>query len=120
MVERLPASLEDGLVDRSLAKLIKEAEHVKAVSSVNTDVKADVEGLVGDSDWKGKAERRAFEKECEDLYWRLQQPMLDAIVGTDVGLADVQSVILRGGNTRVSFVQTVLKLPRAGQISREN
>ncbi|KAG8780738.1 lumenal Hsp70 protein [Ceratobasidium sp. 428] len=109
MVEQLPASLRDGLVDRSLAKLFKEAERVKAVLSVNTDVKAGVEGLVGDSDWKGKVERRAFEKECEDLYWRFQQPMLDAIVGTDVGLADVQSVILHGGTTRVPFVQTVLK-----------
>ncbi|KAG8681743.1 lumenal Hsp70 protein, partial [Ceratobasidium sp. 395] len=90
MVEQLPASLKDGLVDRSLAKLIKEAEHVKAVLSVNTNVKADVEGLVGDSDWKAKVERREFEKECEDLYWRFQQPILDAIVGTGVGL-DVDS-----------------------------
>ncbi|KAG9085799.1 lumenal Hsp70 protein [Ceratobasidium sp. 370] len=105
----LPKELKDGLVDRGYAKLAREAERVKAILSVNAEVNAGVEGLVGEKDWKGKVEKRAFERECEDLYWRFQQPMLDAISGTGIGLADVQSIILHGGTTRVPFVQTVLK-----------
>lgn len=108
-MDQLPAHLKDNLIDRSYAKLAKEAERVKAILSVNADVNAGVEGLVGESDWKGKIERRAFEKECEDLYWRFQQPLLDAIAETGLGLEDVQSIILHGGTTRVPFVQTILK-----------
>ncbi|KAG9101171.1 lumenal Hsp70 protein [Ceratobasidium sp. 392] len=109
LLTKVPEKLKEGLIDRSFAKLTKEAERAKAILSVNADVNTGVEGLVGDTDWKSKLERRDFEKACEDLYWRFQQPMLDAIAETGVGLADVQSVILHGGNTRVPFVQTVLK-----------
>ncbi|QRV96302.1 heat shock protein HSP70 family protein [Ceratobasidium sp. AG-Ba] len=109
LVDQLPASLKTSLIDRSYAKLVREAERVKAILSVNADVNAGVEGLLGDRDWKGKIERKVFEKECEDLYWRFQQPMLDAIAETGVGLEEVQSVILHGGTTRVPFVQTILK-----------
>ncbi|QRV96305.1 heat shock protein HSP70 family protein [Ceratobasidium sp. AG-Ba] len=109
LVDQLPASLKSSLIDRSYAKLVREAERVKAILSANADVNAGVEGLVGDRDWKGKIERKVFEKECEDLYWRFQQPMLDAIAETGVGLEEVQSVILHGATTRVPFVQAILK-----------
>ncbi|EUC58906.1 HSP70 family protein, putative [Rhizoctonia solani AG-3 Rhs1AP] len=106
---KVPSSLKSGLIDRSYAKLAREAERVKAILSVNVEVNAGVEGLVGDNDFKAKLERKEFDKVTEDLFWRFQQPMLDAIDGTGVGLADVESVILHGGTTRVPFVQTVLK-----------
>ncbi|CAE6350524.1 unnamed protein product [Rhizoctonia solani] len=106
---KVPSSLKSDLIDRSYAKLAREAERIKAILSVNTEVNAGVEGLVGDKDFKTKLERKEFDKATEDLFWRFQQPMLDAIDGTDVGLADIESVILHGGNTRVPFVQTVLK-----------
>ncbi|CAE6459280.1 unnamed protein product [Rhizoctonia solani] len=109
LVSKVPSSLKSELIDRSYAKLAKEAERIKAILSVNTDVNAGVEGLVGDRDFKTRLERKEFDKATEDLFWRFQQPMLDAIDGTDVGLADIESVILHGGNTRVPFVQTVLK-----------
>ncbi|KAF8594971.1 actin-like ATPase domain-containing protein [Ceratobasidium sp. AG-I] len=107
--EKIPKGLRDGLIDRSYAKLAREAERVKAVLSVNGEVNAGVEGLVGEKDWKAKIERKVFERACEDLYWRFQQPLLDAIAGTEVGLADLDSIIMHGGTTRVPFVQTVLK-----------
>ncbi|KAB5591682.1 Hsp70 family protein [Ceratobasidium theobromae] len=106
---KIPSQLKSELIDRSYAKLVREAERIKAILSVNAEVNAGVEGLAGDSDFKTKIERKDFEKACEDLFWRFQQPMLDAIDGTGVGLADVESVIMHGGTTRVPFVQTVLK-----------
>ncbi|KAH7339157.1 actin-like ATPase domain-containing protein [Rhizoctonia solani] len=106
---KVPSSLKSELIDRSHAKLAKEAERIKAILSVNAEVNAGVEMLVGESDFKTKVERKEFDKATEDLFWRFQQPMLDAIDGTGVGLADLESVILHGGNTRVPFVQTVLK-----------
>ncbi|KAF8729281.1 heat shock protein 70 family, partial [Rhizoctonia solani] len=106
---KIPSSLKSELIDRSYAKLTREAERIKAILSVNTEANAGVEGLVADQDFKTKLERKEFDKATEDLFWRFQQPMLDALDGTDVGLADVESVILHGGNTRVPFVQTVLK-----------
>ncbi|CUA71930.1 Hypoxia up-regulated protein 1 [Rhizoctonia solani] len=105
----VPSSLKSELIDRSYAKLAREAERIKAILSVNVEVNAGVEGLVGEKDFKTKVERKEFDKATEDLFWRFQQPMLDAIDGTGVGLADVESVILHGGTTRVPFVQTVLK-----------
>ncbi|KAJ1302977.1 hypothetical protein OPQ81_003269 [Rhizoctonia solani] len=107
--DKIPSGLKSQLIDRSYAKLTREAERIKAILSVNAEVNAGVEGLVGDSDFKTKLERKEFEKATEDLFWRFQQPMLDAIDGTGVALADVESVILHGGTTRVPFVQTVLK-----------
>jgi hypoxia up-regulated 1 len=83
---QLPSAMKAGLVDRGYAKLAREAERVKAVLSVNGEVNSGVEGLVGEKDWKGKVERRVFERACEDLLWRFQQPLLDAIAGTDVAL----------------------------------
>ncbi|KAF8749292.1 heat shock protein 70 family [Rhizoctonia solani] len=106
---KIPSNLKSELIDRSYAKLTREAERIKAILSVNTEANAGVEGLVADQDFKTKLERKEFDKATEDLFWRFQQPMLDALDGTDVGLADVESVILHGGNTRVPFVQTVLK-----------
>ncbi|CUA70584.1 Hypoxia up-regulated protein 1 [Rhizoctonia solani] len=106
---KVPSSLKSELIDRSYAKLAREAERIKAILSVNVEVNAGVEGLVGEKDFKTKVERKEFDKATEDLFWRFQQPMLDAIDGTGVGLADVESVILHGGTTRVPFVQTVLK-----------
>ncbi|KAG9082693.1 lumenal Hsp70 protein, partial [Ceratobasidium sp. 392] len=90
LLSKVLQKLKEGLIDRSFAKISKEAEHAKAILSVNTDVNTGVEGLVGDSGWKSKLERRGFGK-------------------AGVGLADVQSVILYGGNTRAPFLQTVLK-----------
>ncbi|CUA70600.1 hypothetical protein RSOLAG22IIIB_09021 [Rhizoctonia solani] len=72
------ANLKSELVDRPYAKLAAEAERVEAILNVSAEVNTGVEGL--------------------------QQ---DAMDGTGVGLADVESVMLHGGNTHVPFVRTV-------------
>jgi hypoxia up-regulated 1 len=83
---KVPVNMKSELIDRSYAKLAREAERIKAILSVNADVNAGVEGLVGEKDFKAKLERKEFDRACEDLFWRFQQPMLDAIDGTGVGL----------------------------------
>ncbi|CUA71575.1 Hypoxia up-regulated protein 1 [Rhizoctonia solani] len=93
------------LIGRPYAKLAREAERVKTISSADAYFSAGVEGLVDDRDFKTKLERKSFDEATEGLFWRFQQ---DAMDGTVV-LADVESAMLHGGNTRVPFVQAVVK-----------
>ncbi|QRV96307.1 heat shock protein HSP70 family protein [Ceratobasidium sp. AG-Ba] len=63
LLDILPASLKNGLIDRNYAKHAREAERVsKAILSMNADVITGVEGLVEERDWKGKIERRVYGK----------------------------------------------------------
>ncbi|CUA77646.1 hypothetical protein RSOLAG22IIIB_06698 [Rhizoctonia solani] len=67
LTPKVLTDLESELIDRPYAKLAREAERVKAISSVNAEVNAGVGGMLNGGDFKTTLERKAFDKATEDL-----------------------------------------------------
>ncbi|EEB07771.1 heat shock protein Lhs1 [Schizosaccharomyces japonicus yFS275] len=110
MIEYL---LEERKIDvrhnpRSLARLAKEAVRVKHILSANNEAVASVEDILPGVDFRMKITRAEFESMTDELKNTLIQPIHKAIELSGKKIADVASVILTGGNSRVPFVQAVL------------
>lgn len=89
------------------ARILEAAEKAKLVLSVNAEYQVSLESIYKEKDFKTTISREAFEEINTDLSRRVTQPILDAIKGVDgvSSIADVKSVVLAGGSTRVPFVQ---------------
>ncbi|KAH9061968.1 Hsp70 protein-domain-containing protein [Lactarius vividus] len=93
---------------KAMMKLWKEADRLKAILSANTEASARVESLLNDIDFSTKVTRQAFESACADMKDRFVQPIFDALDNSNLTLADVDSVILTGGATRIPMVRAAL------------
>ncbi|XP_066495753.1 hypoxia up-regulated protein 1 isoform X2 [Tiliqua scincoides] len=93
---------------RAMAKLLKEANRLKTILSANADHMAQVEGLLDDIDFKAKVSRQEFEELCSDLFQRVAGPVQQALSSAEIGLNEIDQVILVGGATRVPKVQEFL------------
>ncbi|XP_028563593.2 hypoxia up-regulated protein 1 [Podarcis muralis] len=93
---------------RAMAKLLKEANRVKTVLSANADHVAQIEGLLDDIDFKAKVSRQELEELCSDLFQRVAGPVQQAVSSAEIGLNEIDQVILVGGATRVPKVQEFL------------
>ncbi|KAK9333297.1 Hsp70 protein-domain-containing protein [Lipomyces starkeyi] len=100
----------DGILSspRSLVRLHKEAERVKTILSANTEVKASVESLYDDIDFRTMVSRAEFEDAIQDVLPRITKPFDDALQAANLDILEIQSVILMGGTTRVPIFQQVL------------
>ncbi|XP_054166732.1 hypoxia up-regulated protein 1-like [Oppia nitens] len=95
---------------RAMAKLFKEAGRLKKVLSANTEHKAQVENVMNDIDLKAMVTREEFEQLCDDLFnERLTKPIDEAFKTSGYTLAEIDTVIIIGGNTRIPKIQTVLQ-----------
>ncbi|GAB6024272.1 hypothetical protein CHUAL_008965 [Chamberlinius hualienensis] len=90
---------------RAMEKLMKEAERVKMVLSVNNEYKAQVEGLLDDKDFRLIINRAEFQSLCEDLFKKIAKPVEKALKSADLTLDLIDQVILVGAGTRVPKVQ---------------
>ncbi|GAA6055037.1 hypothetical protein JCM3770_006706 [Rhodotorula araucariae] len=93
---------------RAMAKLLKEATRVKQVLSANTAASARIEGLIDDLDFRTEITRAALEQRAAALLPRLTAPVTSALSTASLSLADVESVILVGGSSRVPLVQAAI------------
>merc|ERR1712136_701918 len=93
---------------RAMAKLLKEAKRVKRVLSANTDISAQIEGLLDDEDFRTKVTRQELEDLCADLWPRVANPIKDALKAADLPMDSISQLILLGGGTRVPKVQEIL------------
>ncbi|KAI0270836.1 HSP70-domain-containing protein [Russula aff. rugulosa BPL654] len=93
---------------KAMMKLWKEAERVKAILSANTEASSRVESVYNDIDFSMKVTRQAFESTCADMKVRFVQPIYDALDNANLTLADIDSVILTGGATRIPMVRAAL------------
>ncbi|KAH3665876.1 hypothetical protein OGAPHI_004065 [Ogataea philodendri] len=85
---------------RANNRLWQAAEKAKLVLSANTETKVSVESLINDIDLKVTVSRDEFEEYVTQHMDRVIAPLTKA-----AGTANVDSVILAGGSTRVPFVQ---------------
>ncbi|XP_003744014.1 hypoxia up-regulated protein 1 [Galendromus occidentalis] len=95
--------------NRALFKLYKEAERVKKILSANTEINAQVENVMEDIDLKVTVTRQEFEDMCADLFARVTQPIEDALASSEIGLDQINQVIVVGGNTRIPKIQQILQ-----------
>ncbi|KAH9996166.1 actin-like ATPase domain-containing protein [Russula compacta] len=93
---------------KAMMKLWKEAERLKAILSANTEASSRVESVYDDIDFSTKVTRQAFENRCADVRARFVQPIYDALYNANLTLADINSVILTGGATRIPMVRAAL------------
>ncbi|TPX35714.1 hypothetical protein SmJEL517_g01888 [Synchytrium microbalum] len=94
---------------RAMAKLLKEASRVKQVLSANNQVMASVEGLMNDVDFKMVVMRSDLEEDCKDVFGRVTAPIAQVLDEAKLTLADITSVILHGGGSRIPAIQNALR-----------
>jgi hypoxia up-regulated 1 len=71
---------------KAMMKLWKEAEHLKAILSANTEASSRVESVYNDIDFSMKVTRQAFEDTCSDMNVRFVQPIYDALNNANLTL----------------------------------
>ncbi|KAF8315850.1 HSP70-domain-containing protein [Clavulina sp. PMI_390] len=94
---------------RARARLWKEAERVKGILSANADSRSTVESLSNDIDFKTTTSRAEFETLSEDLKTRYAAPIADALESSGLTWANITSIILMGGHSRVPMVQNAVR-----------
>lgn len=103
---------------RAMAKLFKEAGRVKNVLSANTEIYAQIEGLLDEKDFRHLVTRDEFEAMCDDLFKRAPSVLERALKTAGLSLDVITQVILFGGATRVPKVQDVLKVTINQELGR--
>ncbi|KAJ2885132.1 lumenal Hsp70 protein [Coemansia aciculifera] len=94
--------------DRAMNRLLKEAKRVKTILSANTEATASVEGVLAGVDFRTQLSRADFERATKHLAQRIRGPIDDALKAAGVSIADIDSIVLVGGGTRMPFVQKTL------------
>lgn len=94
---------------RAAAKLWKEAERLRHILSANQNTAATFEGLYDDIDFKYKITREEFEKLTESHAARAAAVMQKALDSVNMGIDQIESIILHGGAIRTPFVQKELE-----------
>ncbi|KAE8220566.1 hypothetical protein CF319_g5930 [Tilletia indica] len=97
---------------RALAKLLREANRVKHILSANAFAASNIEGLAEDIDFRTRMEREEFENAVRSagLEAGFVSPIADAIKNAPRvnSFADIASVVLVGGNSRVPLVHQAI------------
>jgi len=93
---------------RAMAKMLKEAKRVRQVLSANTDAKSQIENVFEEKDFKMKVTRVELEEMCSDLFAAVEKPINMALDAASIPIAEIDSVILMGGGTRIPKVQEMI------------
>ncbi|KAJ2631239.1 lumenal Hsp70 protein, partial [Coemansia sp. RSA 1694] len=105
--------------ERAMNRLLKEAKRVKTILSANTEAVASVEGLLPGVDLRAQLSRADLEHATRHLAQRIRTPIDDALRAVGLTMADIDSVVLVGGGTRMPFVQrTLAEAYGAAKLSR--
>lgn len=88
-------------------KLRREAKRVTKVLSANTSAKYEVENIMNDKDVKGNITREELEARFAPLLARLSIPAKEALEAAKVKAADLLSIEVVGGASRIPCVQKV-------------
>nr|CUU98592.1 hypothetical transcript [Hymenolepis microstoma] len=95
---------------KARVRLLKACDKLKKVMSTNsTEIPINVECLMEDTDISCKMKREFFESLCESLLLRVKQTMENALVASNLKVADLHSVELVGGGTRIPAVKNLVK-----------
>ncbi|KAJ2276476.1 lumenal Hsp70 protein, partial [Coemansia sp. RSA 370] len=93
---------------RAMTRLLREAKRVKTILSVNVEATASVEGLINGIDFRAPITRAELERATVHLLPRIRAPIDIALAEANLTIADIDSIVLVGGGSRVPFVQRAL------------
>ncbi|KAJ1851384.1 lumenal Hsp70 protein [Coemansia sp. RSA 1822] len=93
---------------RAMTRLLREAKRVKTILSVNAEATASVEGLINGIDFRTPITRVELERATAHLLPRIRAPIDIALAEANLTIADIDSIVLVGGGSRVPFVQRAL------------
>ncbi|TKR60474.1 hypothetical protein L596_027716 [Steinernema carpocapsae] len=94
---------------RAMAKMLKEAERVKQVLSANIDHFAQIENVFDEQDFRVKVTREQLHEMMTDLEPRFIQPVMDALKMAEMGIEQIDQVVLMGAGTRVPRIQVLIQ-----------
>jgi len=94
---------------RALQKLRREVERVKRTLSSQHQARLEIEGLMEGFDFSESLTRARFEELNLDLFKKTLSPVQKVLEDADMGISEVDEVVLVGGSTRIPKVQTLLK-----------
>lgn len=94
---------------RTKAKLKEEAERTKIALSDATDVDVEIPFITADKDLSLNITRAKFEDLTKDLTERCRKPVEQALKDAGLTAADIDTVLLVGGSTRMPAVQQLVK-----------
>lgn len=90
---------------KAVFRLTTACERLKKVLSANTEAPINVESLMNDVDASSTYNREAFEGLIANLLDRFNKPLEDALEAAGITVADVHSIELVGGSTRVPAIK---------------
>ena len=96
------------LSDKVVGQFYDEAKRVKELLTVNDDVDVRMEDVIDDKGLSCKVTRREFNEMISDVNGSLHELFADVVAKAGLTAADVDSIELLGGTTRVPFVQQSL------------
>ena len=100
---------------KTVARLWKEAEHMRQVLSANSQTSATLEGLfLEDMNFKYKLSRAEFEELALIQASHVSVPLVHALDAAGISMQELTSIILHGGAVRTPFVQKHLEAVAGG------
>lgn len=90
-------------------RLLEEASKVKHILSANTEIKVNIEELVGNHHMSCIISRKELEAECANLHTRASELVARLLGESKFTVNDIAQIIPIGGNNRVPFIQDDLK-----------
>lgn len=93
---------------KAMQKLWQAAEKAKLILSANSDTKVNIESVYENIDFKGIITREELEKTLESHILSIPYVLDSVFVGYEDIKANLKSVILAGGSSRVPAVQAAL------------
>lgn len=104
---------------KALLKLRKECDRVKQTLSANSTVPYNIEYIMDNTDVSGVVTREQFEALIEEhLKTRLVAPIDRVLAAANVKIADLHSIEMLGGATRIPYIQTLVKTHTGRDLSK--
>jgi len=94
---------------RALQKLRREVERVKRTLSSQHQARVEIEGLIDGIDFSETLTRARFEELNNDLFKKTLAPVQTVMDDADMGIDEIDEIVLVGGSTRIPKVQQLLK-----------
>ena len=102
-------SEEDVKKNKKALKRLKIAyEKIKRLLSVSTEIPIYVDNFYNDETLYIKITRAKFEDLCKDIFAKLTSPIEEVINKANIGISEIQEVVLVGGSTRIPKIKEMI------------
>eukprot|EP00484_Ammonia_sp_Unknown_P025922 CAMPEP_0197040824 /NCGR_PEP_ID=MMETSP1384-20130603/17465_1 /TAXON_ID=29189 /ORGANISM="Ammonia sp." /LENGTH=944 /DNA_ID=CAMNT_0042471649 /DNA_START=73 /DNA_END=2903 /DNA_ORIENTATION=+ len=93
---------------RFTARIRTAASRAKKILSANAETLVSIEGVYEDEDFKTTITRDELYQRCQGLFERALTPLTKAVETSGYDKADLESIVLVGGGTRIPQIRSIL------------